>query len=314
MLPLIALAHTAVPAQALESEVYGWDWSRTHEYFVETRVQLPTIMWFATPYNKQARVAGFDLRLVTRCGEAEINTRRTVEVSCSLDDVALSAEGLPQEAGLLQPILTELDDMLTGSVVQLVMNTDGRIVNIDLEGLERRNRRMGILNENLRLVVSRAFAGFDIELPRDEEVPQWVEHDSWIMRTPSIEGSAGSSEIVHQLEDRSGPFATIISAGRAVIVPGDGLNKYDTRMTSRTTFDLRSGRMSDRAWTAIGGPTASSWIASGAAGYPYVQEGRVVALTGGESWEVGESLEVPPDQRIPTAIQQGVILGGNPNR
>ncbi|MEZ4241499.1 MAG: hypothetical protein R3F59_36185 [Myxococcota bacterium] len=317
MLPVIALASWTTPAHALDSEVYGWDWSRTHRFYLESRVQLPTVMWFATPYNHQARVAGFDLRLNTTCGDAEINTRRTVEVSCTLDDVALSAEALPQEAGKLQPILTELDDMLTGAVVQLVVNRDGRITNIDLEGLERRNRRMGAINENLRLVLTRAFAGLDFELPDDPALEQWAEYDSWLMRAPAADGSAGSSQVVHQLADKQGGFATFVSAGRAVIVPGEGFNKFDTRLTGSTTFDLRNGRISDRTWTVVGGPTASSWLANGAAGYPYIQEGRVVALGQGQTWDVGESLEVPPDQRIPTAIQQGgpgELMGLNPNR
>ena len=236
---------------------------------------------------------------------------------CTLDDLAISAEGLPQEKGQLGPILAELDETLTGAAMQLQINRNGRIVNIDLEGVERLNRRSGIINENMRLILSRAFAGLDLALPRSSADRQWAEYDSWLMRTPSIDGSSGSSQVVHEVIERTGGFTTFLSAGRAIIVPGDGHNKFDTRMTGQSTFDLRTGRISDRTWTVVGGPTASSWIAFGAEGYPYVQEGRIVSLTEGETWDVGDSVEIPPNERIPTSIQQGKpgsLLGGNPNR
>lgn len=326
MLPLLAmpaLASSLPPWEtasadvfddaALDADVFAWDWSRTHRYFIESRVQLPLVMWLTTPFNQQARIAGFDLRLVTTCDDARINTRRTVEVSCRLDDVALSAEGIDQDYKLLQPILTELDGMLTGSTVQLQIGRNGNISNVDLEGLDHRNRRTGQLIENLRLIVSRAFAGLDLQLPRTDE-QQWAEYDSWLLRAPSINGSSGGAEIVHAAVTRDGRFASVASAGRSVIFVGEGLNKYDTRLTSEAKFDLRSGRLSDRTWTVVGGPTASSWIAFGAAGYPYVQEGRLVALTGDESWDVGESVALPATAHVPTAIQQAWTLGGAPDR
>ncbi|MEQ1501757.1 MAG: hypothetical protein ABMB14_05980 [Myxococcota bacterium] len=292
------------------SEVFGWDWSRTHRFYLESQVQLPLVMWLATPFNHQARTTGFDLRIVTTCADAQVETRRTVQVDCRLDDVALSAAGLVQEEGLLQPILTELDEALTGSVVQLQMHADGRIANIDLEGgLDRRNNRVGQINENLRLVVSRAFAGLDLGLPESSDDAAWVQYQSWLMRTPSADGSSGGSQIVHRVTARDGAFATIDSGGRGIIVPGEGENKYDTRFTSHTAFDLRTGRISDRTWTIIGGPTSSSSIAFGAAGYPYIQQGRVVALTGDRTWDVGPSEELPAGSVVQTAIQAGPVLG-----
>ena len=309
---LVALAPWTLQSSAMESAVYSWDWSRSHRMYLETKVQLPVVMWLATPFNHQARITAFDLRLVTTCGDAQVLGRHTAEVSCTLDDVALSAAGLKQEVGLLDPILAELDEMLTGSVVQLQVSDDGRLVNIDLEGLSRRNNRGGWINENLRLIVSRAFAGLDLALPADEE-NSWPQYESWLMRAPAVDGSSGGAEIVHREVEREGSFASIVSGGRGVIVVGEGHNKYDTRMVGETRFDLRTGRIADRSWTVVGGPTASSWIAFGAEGYPYVQKGRVVALTADEPWDLGESRELHEVGAQPTAIQQtgpGAQLGG----
>jgi hypothetical protein len=309
---LVALAPWTLPSAALESSVYSWDWSRTHRFYLESHVQLPVVMWLATPYNHQARITAFDVRLVTTCANAQVLTKHTVEVNCSIDDVALSAAGLPQEAGLLQPILVELDEMLSGATVQLQMNDDGKLGNISLDGLKRRNNRSGWINENLRLIVSRAYAGLDLNLPQDEE-NSWPQYESWLMRAPAVDGSSGGTELVHREIAREGSFSTIVTGGRGVIVVGEGANKYDTRMVGETRFDLRTGRIADRVWTVVGGPTASSVIAFGAAGYPYLQQGRLVALTEAEPWDVGQSEELHEVASFPTAIQQsgpGSVLGG----
>src|SRR5262245_1444532 len=97
---LVTLASLSAPSFAADNEVLGWDWSRTHRFAIESQVQLPLFMWFETPNNHQARVTAFDLRLVTTCGNAQVETKRVVEVDCSIDDLSLSAAGMPQERGL----------------------------------------------------------------------------------------------------------------------------------------------------------------------------------------------------------------------
>lgn len=301
MTPLFTLAAITAPDAAAVTEIYGWDWTRPHRFYLESQVRLPLILWLGTPENKQARVTSFDVRMVTTCANAEIETKHVVQVTCTLDDVALSAAAYPADRGRVQPILDELDRDLSGAWVQLQMHDDGRLANIDLEGLERTSLRQGRINENLRLIVARAFAGLDFALPTGDEAA-WTQYQAWLMRAPSSNGSSGGAEVVHREIDRSDGFARILSAGRGVILPGEGWNKYDTRMASESTFDLRSGRLADRTWTVVGGPTTSSAIAQGAEGYPYIQRGRIVALPGEETWDVGPSREQAPGA-APSAIQ-----------
>ena len=159
MLPfLVAAAH------AEQGPEIAWDWSRTQRFYLESQVRLPLFMWFATPFNLQARATAFELRLVTTCAPGEPLARDGYEVMCSLDDVGLLASGMAQEEGLLDPIVKGLDEILTEATVQLVVRGNGRIVNVDLEDVSRRNQRVGAINENLRLVVTRAFAGLDLSL------------------------------------------------------------------------------------------------------------------------------------------------------
>lgn len=311
--PVFAAEGTPAAGSAASSEPVTWDWTASRRYLLETQVHLPLFMWFVTPYNHQARVTAFDLRMISTCAPGEPLGRKRYEVVCTLDDVALSAAGMEQEEGLLQPILDELDEILTGAAVQLQVRPDGRLANIDLEDVDRRNQRVGRMNENLRLVVSRAFAGFDLPLPVGAE-NAWPQYDVWLMRAPSADGSTGASEIVHAVRERSGGLMWLESGGRGTIFPGEGENKYDASFSGTAVFDTVGHRLVERTWMVAGTPTASSSIALGTEGYPYLQQGRIQLLSEGQSWDVGPSRELTPAEAAQTAIQQTRFLGTNPLR
>ena len=304
---LVSLGSPALAAE-LPSEEVRWDWSEPQRYYLETEVRLPYLMWLAKRFNEQARVNAFQLRLVAHC-EPSAELKRRQEVLCTIDDIGIKASGVRQEQGLLQPILEELDERLTGAVVQLELRDDGRLSNIDLEELDRRNRRVGRINENLRLILTRAFAGLDLPMPRNPEDPQWVQHDSWLLKAPAAQGSVGSAQLVHQWGDEQAGLHRIVTGGRAIIVPALSGNQYDARMTSEAWFDTADGRLTDRTWTMVATPTPSSALTEGLAGYPYLQVGRVMALPEGQDHPVGTTEELPPLDDDPTAIQQWQVLG-----
>lgn len=289
-----------------------WNWSEKQRFYLDVDVHLPQIMWFAATYNKQARVDYFELELIADCSPGEVENRRSYLVTCKLEALALRAEGLPQDAKLLGPIVSEMADRMSGTRVQLQVRSDGRLVNIDIEDLDRRNQRFALINENMRLMLSRAFSGLDLPLgPSADEA--WVQHDSWLMRAPSPVGSSGSSDIVSRVTAVDGLVWTIQSGGRGIIAPGEGLNKYDARMFASATFDQRSGTLIERVWTVVGGPTASSLIAQGIEGFPYVQRGRIVSLEEGEAWQLGDTGAFAPQGPKPSALQQGQYLGTHPS-
>lgn len=309
MLPFLVAAAHAEPGP--EAPI-AWDWSRPHRFYLESQVRLPLFMWFATPFNRQARAAAFEIRMVTACGPGEALARDAWEVLCDLEEVGLLASGFSQEEGLLEPIVEELDEILSDATVQLVIREDGRLVNVDLEDVSRRNNRVGAINENLRLVVSRAFAGLDLLLPETRDAGPWPQYGAWLMRAPSSNGSAGMSELVHDVVVSDAGGLTIASGGRGLIVPGSGGNQYEARMAGVAVFDPRAGRLLDRTWTVVGAPTASSSIALGTAGYAYVQMGRIVTLGEDQTWDVGDSRELPPGKAAQSAIQQSMHLGADP--
>jgi len=299
-----------------------WTAGEPQRYAIQARVSLPLFMRLDTGFNREARMVGYDLRLITTCnaepGPEPCETcgrgpAPNQEVLCVLDDVGFSATGMVQDQGRLQPIVTEIDDLLTGAVVQLQVRRDGRLANIDLEGLDRRNAVVGAFIENLRLIVSRGFAGLDLAGPPDGE-QAWVQYDSWLMRLPVASGSIGNSEIVHRVSSESADMVVVESGGRAVIVPANSNNQYDSRVHGMTALDPDNDRILERTWTVIGVPTASSHIAFGTAGYAYMQDGWIRALGQGETWRVGESVELADGWHVQhqTAIQSGQSLGASP--
>ena len=290
-----------------------WDWSYPHRYALETEVRLPELIWLGSRFNEQARIDVFDLRLLVQCAPGLRESRRVWEVLCVLEEVGFRAEAYPSERGLVQQIVQDIDTRLTGAQVQLQVRNDGRLIDVDLEAVNRRNRRFAWINENVRLLLSRAFAGLDLPLPRRNMERGWVQHSSWIMRAPAMQGSSGTSDIGHQVTEVSSTAITIQSAGRGLIVPGEGANKFYSRVVSETTFDHVHGRMLDRTWTLVGGPTASSLIAQGLEGYPYIVNGRLIALSEGQTWDVGESQELPQQNGGRSAIQQS-FMGQRPRR
>ena len=84
-------------------------------------------------------------------------------------------------------LLQELDEVLTGAGLQLQVGDNGRLRNVDLEGVRRPNRRLSERTENLRLVLARMVAGLDLHLPRPRKTEGdfWVQYRDVVLFSPS---------------------------------------------------------------------------------------------------------------------------------
>lgn len=301
--------HHDEPAVVAQTAVMTWDFSQPLRFGLKTDVLLPEMIWLASGYNKQARVREFSLGLVADCVPLDIKRNR-VEVSCTLERVGIQAMSLPQEKGLLEPILGEIDARLTNAIVQLQIKSDGSLRNVDLDGLARRNQRFGRINENLRLVLTRAFAGLDLPLPKSTVDGGWLQHRSWLLTAPAVTGAAGVSEIVHKVVQTNGDRVYVASAGRGIVSPRDGINTYTMRLESQATLDTARGTLLERSWRMAGGPTPGSLIAQGFEGYPYLQRGRIVALGPEDTWDVPMTKEIPATANGMSALQQSFLGAG----
>ncbi|MEM6929589.1 MAG: hypothetical protein AAF602_21795 [Myxococcota bacterium] len=309
MLSGVSIAHPHHEQAAVsETALMTWDYTRPQRIGFRTEVVLPELIWLASGFNKQARVREFNIGLVADCSPGDV-AKKSIEVTCRLVDVGVQAMSLPQEQGLLEPIVGEIDARLTGVDVQLQMNRDGSLRNIGIDGLERINRRFGRINENLRLILTRAFAGLDMPLPKHTPEAGWLQRRSWLVSAPASAGTAGVTEIVHKVIGRDGDRVFIASAGRGLVSPRDGANKYDMRLESQVTLDTATGTIVERTWSMAGGPTPSSVVSQGFEGYPYLQRGRIAALGPEDEWDVGFTKEIPPRKDSGVSTLQQSFLG-----
>lgn len=304
-------AQTAAGAP-LGPSTLAWDWERPRRILLESEVHLPQPMWFMAEHNKEQRAVAFQVRTVLDCAEAEAERKRVWRVTCKIDDIAITAAGLPQKEGLLDPIVKEFDERLTNTSLKLQIRHDGRISNVGIEGLERRRQRSGVINENLRLLLSRAIAGLDVQLPRDEiaKGSVWPQYHSWLMSSPSSVGTSGSAELLHKVEEVLPDGRYVLAClGDGLVVPGGGEDKYQTRLVAWAVFDPNEQFLTERAWNSQGLPTASSRAAEGMSGLPYNQLGRMRLLSPDEAVDLGESREVTPPGLTPTTLQMWPSLG-----
>jgi len=313
MAALLALGATERTARAISADGLQWTWNEgeTRRYYVDAEVQLPAsmLLWLLADRNKEARLVAFRTRSVLACSDEGRNSRRSREVHCKIEDIAIMGATLRGDRGLLQPILEEMDDKLTDSYLQLIVRNDGRITNVDLEGIKTTERREGRMQETLRLIMARSVAGFDLQLPRKglTEEGVWPQYQAMLFMAPSGHGTQGSAEIAHLIRTTKGDYVIIESAGRAIVSPGTdsaARDFFQTTLDSVAVFDVQEGMLRERVWASTGTPTASSATAEGARGIEYIQRGKILYLADSmEPPDLGQTLEVgAPDSEVEGSV------------
>lgn len=317
----LALALAALPALAAATPIAGMAWSwplpESRRYYVENEVVLPLYMWFIAEKNKEARVAAWQVRMVIDCDDVQPRGKHAWDVMCRIEDIGLKAAALPGDQAtskrdLLGPILAEMDEALTGSRIQLVLKDNGRVQNVDLEDVDRGHRRASQRTENLRMVLQRAVAGFDMQLPKAgaSDEGMWIQHDSLLMAAPNQTGSFGTSDLLTKVESIEGDRVILRTAGKGMVAPvargaDSAQNLFDTKLSAGAVFDRKRGMLTERIWTVDGVPTASSALSEGGQGTSYFQSGRIVYLPPGiEAPAVGPTEEVSPPGDTASALQR----------
>jgi len=310
------------PASAAEVQGLSWQWddAEHRRWYIETEVHLPLVMWFVADENRQARVVTFQVRTILDCAKKETVNRRSWMLECKVEDIALVAAAMGADEGELGPILTEIDQKLSASTLQVTLRKDGRVTNLDLEGVAKTNRRISRMTENLRLVMARVIAGLDLQLPKQGRTQDpWLQREALLMATPSVVGTQGAVELIHGVLQTEEEMIVVESAGRGIMAPGEQgamgpRNLYDMRIAGMAVFDSKQGVLCERNWTVLGQPTASSQVSEGGAGLPYWQKGRLLLLDKADKRSVGETIEVAPPGRTPTALGQWVPMGTDPGQ
>ncbi|MFK7927655.1 MAG: hypothetical protein AB8H79_05680 [Myxococcota bacterium] len=281
-LGLAALTSTSA-AQATEGLEWSWE-GASHTYYLRGKIGLPKVVWMRAFNNAEVRVFQIRAELVTTCAPTTQLGKKAWELSCKIDDLSIQAVPLPADKGRLDPILLEWDERLTGKSLEIQFTRDGRVRNVSLDSLKRRNRRDGENIELMRQLFTRMLSPLDLRMPKkatDDGLGVWTQKNPLILGFFSSAGSLGTINLEHKITKTEGAKivvhsegkGTSASAGSQTAVAGQEQisDWYAMEMVSDATFDTKHGLMLTRSVAASGAPTASSMMADGTAGLRYVQ-------------------------------------------
>ena len=288
----------APTASAVEG--MAWKWEDSRRFLLIADVNAPEFLWFQAELNHQARVFNWRTNLVVDCS-GEAAGKKAHYVSCKIEDVSIQAQPLPGDTEAMAPVLEDLDQKLTGAMLNLELTNDGRVRSVDLEGINRRHRRLNQIVETMRLVLTRSVAVLDLQLPKkgtDGGSGQWVQKQTLVTAFPSSLGTLGSVKTVHEIKTDDGDSIVLATSGKGLAGSGRTIqvngqeqvaNMYDVQYAGEATFDLKDGSLLAREYQMRGTPTASSEMSGAWQGQPYLQYAKLMRLDKGEKPNLGES-------------------------
>lgn len=333
MLLALLLATTPVDDADLEITVVANPFARFDHtrWRLDSHVGLPFPATMYATTNEQARVAALDIRLIAQCeldGEA---MKRRAEVTCTVEDAAVTAVFMHPDMAHADVVLDELVTAMKGRRVQLQVADHGAVLDVGLLDEPQTNRRVNAQMENVRQLLMRAFLGFHIGGPNTyKDDVEWVERNSRLMTLPVLTyggGTTGSSaeklsvgiespegevrgrtfEAPPQL--RFSPVAvgnnTIVSRcdlykgqlvvqskGSGSVNMSSGDMVFAGELDSVGIYDDKRGYMTERRFNVTMNATAGSALSIGTAGWPY--------------WHVGSLYLLGPDE--PSVLGPSVVI------
>ncbi len=276
-MPLLALllAHAGPVLAASSADlttVPTWSWKagEVTRWHLETEIFTPRGFVFAyvDPKGAATDATAGRVKVVvdTEC-TASLEGKNTVQ-DCTFAYVNLTGDpwALPADEKLPQ-VLAGMSDQLKTAKVEMVLGADGRIRTFDLQGPKRTNTFSAEVIEVERMVLQRAFCGFDLPLPAttDDIKRGWKQAStSALMILPTTSGTTGAYELRYTtgpVSDNLLPINTYgvgkLSAGSAVDA-ATGTRIVDTTLTSQAVFDLTLSRLVWRGFTIDGRLTVAS--------------------------------------------------------
>jgi hypothetical protein len=143
-----------------------------------------------------------------------------------MEKISFQGVAVAGEETALQAILTDYQSKAQGKTVAMKMNADGRITALELEGLEKTDKRSGLILDTVQMLMRRLFAPLDLQLPKNGDAggKPWRQKGSpMALELLTRFGTAGGSRIEHRVGSTSGQSISISSTGRGMVSPGDSL-------------------------------------------------------------------------------------------
>ena len=280
-LMLLAATSGAPTAQA-QDLVYSWPEDETLHYRIQAYVSAPRVRRFYSQENLDARVAEFTMGMLLKCNVEPLDGKHR-DMNCTVHRAQLGgAAADPSEQDKLLKIFVEYVDLLDDATIEIQMRGNGRFGTVDIEGIEKGTDREADVHETLRLIVSRALATMEIEMPKSGKDPgkPWRQKGSpLLMRLPTIYGTSGAVRLLHEVIDNQSDMLSLQTAGQATVTPGQATSSSDSATgsssstsqqvalyaTGSAVFDAKRGLVVKSESTVQGALTAgSSGVGSGA--------------------------------------------------
>ena len=298
---LVLVLFSASPRASAGELTYRWTPDEVMHYRIQAFIVAPSVLRFMAARNVAARAEDIALAMELDC-RAEPPKKRTQSWRCSIHRVELGGKAWEGEQEKLDAILTEYMDRLQEATIVVDYTHTGRVQLVDVEGIPRTSDREKLIHEYLRLLLQRAFAALEVELPKDGEVPAgtWRQKGNPLsMRLPTRYGTAGGVRLHHEVVGREGDLLVLSSVGRGIVHPGSALESGADRGVNMSVigtglFDPKRGLLVRNEVQTNGALTTSASMAS--AGF-YLTQVVLVELL--DSWEEETPAEETPAEETP---------------
>ena len=287
---------TQVQAQNL---TYNWEPGEVMHYRVQAYVKAPRVLRFYASENLDARVVELTMGLELDCTPEEAG-RRSQDWACDIHRVQLGGLAFDGEQEKLNQIFAEYTEILSASEIQLEWTLKGRLKTVDVEGFSKRNDREQTRYEYLRLLIQRAIAALEVELPKNGDASKkWRQKGSPLaMRLPTRFGTAGGVRLEHEVSVNNGTQVAIESVGRGTVSSGQSIesgvdNAVSLSLLGKALFDVENGDLLRNELNVQGALNTSS---SGATDGFYLSQFVLAEKVDG--WELAEE-EPAPEEPAP---------------
>lgn len=286
MIRLALLASTLLSVlsstDARAAEGLSWRWSpdAPRRYYLRADIQLPYFLPFNAARNIDGDISQFTLTVLVDCALRARIGKNASEVRCEIDKTSLQVAPMNTMAGRLQPVIDERVADFDAAWVDLALTDGGRVRALDLEGVAKDNDRTNNIALVMREMLGRAFATFDLQLPKngtDAGLGQWAQVDSMAFAVPGIgNGTLGGTSLTHTLLADQGGLVTWALDGRGTVATPEGVyqslrNTFQTTLAGSAVFDTTQGLLVQAMYQSEGKPTAASAAAENGRGLSYVQ-------------------------------------------
>ena len=205
----ILLASLATVAQSADRPAWSWPEGERRRYYLESHGIVPNILPLYAPRNHITRFSRYEVAAVAVCSASNKKLGRQQDVRCDLEDFALRITPMKQDAHQAEPTLSQLEEIHEGLWAQMTFKDNGTLISFDIEGLPDVTERDRLVQQDMRLVLQRAFVGLQIAMPTtsDWSAP-WVEKSalftqpigrrdavSRLEHTPSVDADKGVVKI-----------------------------------------------------------------------------------------------------------------------